>query len=363
LASADLVPQTDEFHQMNGTGKSIREPRNAGVWLLTMVVLLAGGAPGWSDDGAALQAIVPGGLVLPLYPPDSPHLNVARVAEAEQWNRSDSVPGRVNSIVNIHNPSIEVHVVPPNMNTGAVVILAAGGGHRTLNVGGEAADLVPFFFNYGVNTVILRNRLRSDGYEPHTDGVRDALQAVRMVRKFAEQWRIDPQKIGIMGFSAGAELAAGAAIDYPTIDREPLAADDPLSGISSRPDFVALIYPGPSPFARDAATPIPVDVPPAFIACPGSGDRVHAIWATEYLMAMLRAGAPNVEMHIYGHGYHPGDHGSTAGVTYRNGIPFGTWQDRYIDWFADLGFLDPSGVETKAAADVRAFMAQPVPAK
>ena len=74
---------------------------------------------------------------------------------------SQAVPGRISSIVNIHNPSIEVHTVDRGINTGAAVILVAGGGHNTLNVGTESADFVPFFYNYGVNTVILRNRLRT----------------------------------------------------------------------------------------------------------------------------------------------------------------------------------------------------------
>ena len=79
---------------------------------------------------------------------------------------------------------------------------------------------------------------------------------------------------------------------------------------------------------------------------------------------MLNAGIPNVEMHIYGNGRHPGDplsDGSrmTGGLTHRNGIPFGTWQDRYVDWFRDLGFLQKPGVETKAARDIAAFVAQP----
>ena len=94
----------------------------------------------------------------------------------------------------------EVHVVDGSLNTGAAIILAAGGGHKTLNVGTESADFVPFFYNYGVNTIILRNRLRRDGYNPQTDAVYDALQAVRMVRAYAKEWKIDTNKIGIMGF-------------------------------------------------------------------------------------------------------------------------------------------------------------------
>ena len=312
-----------------------------------------------TDQPYAPQPILPGCVVVPLFPPGSKYLKAERVREAEKYNLSRAVPGRINSIVGIHNPSIEVHTVDGGLNTGAVVILAAGGGHNTLNVGGESADFVPFFYNYGVNTVILRNRLRSDGYDPKTDGVADARQAVRMVRAYAKEWRIDPNKIGIMGFSAGAELASATAIGYEEFDQANNDPSDPLAGVSSRPDFVGIVYPGPTPFARGAAPPIPKDVPPAFITCPGSGDRGHAIWATEYFTAMLTAGVPNVEMHIYGNGYHPGTNGATSGLTDRNGIPFGTWQHRFIDWFRDLGFLQKPGVETKAARDVAAYVKQP----
>jgi endo-1,4-beta-xylanase len=202
------------------------------------------------------------------------------------------------------------------------VILVAGGGHNTLNVGSESADFVPFFYNYGVNTVILRNRLRRDGYNPQTDAVNDALQAIRLVRAHAGEWNLDPNKIGMMGFSAGAELTAAAAVLFDA-----------------------------------TAPPIPPNVPPAFIVCGGSGDKVHAIWAIEYFNAMLAKGVPNIELHVYGNGRHPGDplpDGShmTGGLTDRNDTPFGTWQFRFIDWFRDLGFLQKPGVETKAAKDI-----------
>jgi endo-1,4-beta-xylanase len=234
-----------------------------------------------------------------------------------------------------------------------------------LNVGGEAAVFVPYFYNYGVNTVILRNRLRRDGYNPQTDEVYDALQAIRTVRAYAKQWNIDPNKIGIMGFSAGAELAAAAAVLFDDFDKKNADPADPLAGITSRPDFVGLIYPGPSPFARNrTAPPIPRNVPPAFVVCGGSGDRVHAVWAIEYFNAMLAQSVPNIEMHIYGNGRHPGDplpDGSrmSGGLTDRNDTPFGTWQNRFIDWFRDLGFLQKPGVETKAAKDVATYLAQP----
>jgi endo-1,4-beta-xylanase len=310
-----------------------------------------------TDQPYAPQPILQGGVVLTLFPAKSPYLKTERIREAERYSMSKSVPGRINSIVNIHNPSIEVHLVDPSLNTGAVVILAAGGGHRTLNVGTEGADFVPFFFNYGVNTVILRNRLRSDGYNPKTDAAHDAQQAIRMVRAYAKDWRIDPKKIGIMGFSAGAELSAPAAIYFDDFDGANKDAGDPLAGISSRPDFVGIVYPGPTPFARGATPAIPRNVPPAFLICAGSGDQQHAIWANDYFSAMLKAKVPNIEMHIYAQGFHPGS-GSTGGLTDRNGTPLGTWHFRFIDWLRDLGFLQKPGVETKAALDVAAYMKQ-----
>ena len=315
-----------------------------------------------TDSPYAPQPILPGGVVVALYPIGSPYLKADRVREPEQYNMSQAVPGRINSIVNIHNPSIEFHPVDRGINTGAAVILAAGGGHNTLNVGGESADFVPFFYNYGVNTVILRNRLRRDGYNPQTDEVYDALQAIRVVRAYSKEWNLDPNKIGIVGFSAGAELATPPAVLFEDFDKKNSDPADPFAGVSSRPDFVGLVYPGPSPFARNrTAPPIPRNAPPAFVICGGSGDRGHAIWAIEYFNAMLAMGIPNIEMHIYGNGRHPGDPLSdggrmTGGLTDRGGTPFGTWQSRFIEWFRDLGFLQKPGVETKAARDIAAFV-------
>ena len=193
-----------------------------------------------TDEPYQPLALMPGGVVVTLFPPGSPYLNMARIKEPEVYNMSGAVPGRVSSIVNIHNPSIEFHSVDRGLNTGAVMILAAGGGHNTLNVGGEACDFVPFFYNYGVNTVILRNRLRRDGYNPQTDEVYDAQQAVRLVRAHAKDWNLDPNKIGIMGFSAGAELSAPAAVQYEEFDKKNSDPSDPLAGISSRPISYAL---------------------------------------------------------------------------------------------------------------------------
>jgi dienelactone hydrolase len=299
------------------------------------------------------QALLPGGIVIPLFAPGSPYLNAKRIREAEVYTMDAAVPGRVERVVNIHNPSIEVHLAGAGNNTGTAIILAPGGGHSTLVIGLEGTDPVPYFFEYGVNTIILRNRLRRDGYDPKTDEVYDLQQAIRLVRAHAAQWHIDPRKIGVMGFSAGAELTMASAIQYPDFDSKNGAAGDPLAGISARPDFVAAIYPGPSLFTKGGTPAIPKDAPPSFIAGAGFQDQVHAVWADEYFSAMLKAGIPNLEMHIYARGKHGG------GLTYRDFTAEGTWQDRFVHWLRDLGFFGKPGVETLAAQDVSDFVKQP----
>ncbi|AMV21054.1 alpha/beta hydrolase [Planctomyces sp. SH-PL14] len=295
------------------------------------------------------QPIIAGGQVLPLYPADSPKLKREKLHEAEQYNTKGKSDKTLN-VIGVHNPSIEVHLAGDDpANTGAAVIIAPGGGHQILWVGPEGGDFVPFFKKYGVSTIILRNRLRIDGYEPTTDAVNDAFQAIRLVRSHAAEWKLDPARIGIMGFSAGAELSAPTALFFDDFEKENSGSADPLAKVSPRPDFVGVIYPGPTPFTKAPETKIPKNCPPSFIASAGPGDRVHALWAADYFTAMLKAGVPNLEMHIYGNGGHGG------GLTARGGIPFATWTDRYIDWFKDLGFLDKPGTPTKAAKDVEAF--------
>ncbi len=333
------------------------KPFLTSFFLLPALVGFAQDKPGEStpDRTAADGPFVPapavsGGIVLPLYPPDSACLKRERIHEAERYNTSGQSDGKLLNTLNIHNPTIEVHLAPPDSpKTGAAIIVAPGGGHKILWVGPEGYDLVPLFAKYGITTIVLRNRLRIDGYEPTTDAVNDALQSIRLVRSHAAEWKLDPAKIGMIGFSAGAELSAPAALFFDKFAQKNADASDPLAKVSARPDFVGLVYPGPTPFTKAPDTPIPANVPPSFIVCAGSGDKVHAVWATEYFTPMLKAAVPNLEMHIYGRGGHGG------AVSPRDGIPFGTWQDRFIEWFRDLGFLDAPGTETKAAKEAAAY--------
>ena len=243
-----------------------------------------------------------------------------------------------------------MHLAGAN-NTGTAIILAPGGGHSTLVIGLEGADPVPFFFQYGINTIILRNRLRSDGYEPKTDGVYDLQQAIRMVRAHAAEWHIDPHKIGVVGFSAGAELTMASAIQYPEFNSK--NGGDALGSCQFAARFCRLdlsgavaVHPGLDQprtacrrFRRMRRRPSS--------RAPAGRTRCMPCGRAEYFAAMLNAGIPNVEMHIYARGTHGN------GLQYRDFTAEGTWQDRFVHWLRDLGFFGKSGEETLAAKDSR----------
>ena len=101
----------------------------------------------------------------------------------------------IRTVVNIHNPSIEVHMLPAGdpANSGAAVIVIGGGGHQVVVVR-EGADAAPFFTQHGMSTIILRERLRVDGYDMTTDAVADIFQAIRLVRSHAVEWGLVREK-------------------------------------------------------------------------------------------------------------------------------------------------------------------------
>ena len=216
-------------------------------------------APGTVTPAGFVPApILQGGEVFLLFPPGSPFLKQDRVDEPEQNNMTSGVPGRIQSIVNIHNPSIEVHRVDRGINTGAAVILVAGRRAQHAERRHGRRRLRP---------VLLQ--LRRDHGHPAQPAAARRLQSRRPTRSTTRSRRSAwcartrrsgtsiRNKIGIMGFSAGAELVAPAAIATTRSTRPTTAPGDPLAGVSSRPDFVGLVYPGPTPFARDPATPDP----------------------------------------------------------------------------------------------------------
>ena len=237
---------------------------------------------------------------------------------------SNGANPHVLNITNIHNPSIEPQLPSPEKANGMAVIVAAGGGNTTLWVGPEGAEIGKWLNGLGVAAFNERYRLKP--YDSAVDALADTQRAIRTVRARAKEWGVDPKKIGIMGFSAGGEQAARVALNFD--DGKPDAAD-PIDRESCRPDFVVLVYAG---WRQVDLSHVPDKAPPAFCVCAGVDDAFHAKETVDFYNAYFNAKIP-AELHIYAHGGHGG------GIGPRNGIPFGTWQNRFIDWATDIGML------------------------
>ncbi len=265
-----------------------------------------------------------------LWPSGHPTLQGAN--EKEVTTPANPQPGqRIASIVNVHSPSIEVHLASSEKNTGTALIVAPGGGHRQLVWGSEGTDLLEWLNGMGINVFILKYRLaQTPNYKYTVEGeaLQDTQRAIRIVRERAKEWRVNLSRIGVLGFSAGGALAALADIRF---DRGKADAADPIDRQSCRPDFVGLVYPGWSPMDITA----PKDAAPAFLTSAGLDDAFHAKQTVEFHDSLFKAGV-QTDLHIYAHGGHGG------GIKPRDGIPFGSWPKRFEEWLADLGMLKPT---------------------
>lgn len=266
--------------------------------------------------------------VVLLWPAGSPTLKGQD--EKEVTRPENPQPGeRIGSIVNVHRPSIEIHLPAADKATGTGVIVAPGGGHRQLVWGSEGEDIAKWLNELGVAAFILKYRLANTpnySYTVEGEALADTQRAIRMVRARASEFGVKPDRIGVLGFSAGGALAALADIRF---DRGKPEAADAIERESCRPDFVGLVYPG---WNRAMDITPRKDAAPAFLTSAGLDDASHAVQTVAFYNALFSVGVP-VELHIYGHGGHG------KAINARNGIPFGTWHVRMQEWMGDLGLL------------------------
>ena len=163
------------------------------------------------------------------------------MTSAEKWNPSTDGFHR---ITNVHNPAIFAYLPPPGKATGAAFVIAPGGAHRYLVMDLEGSLVAKRLNEMGVAAFILKSRLaKAPGskYRIEVESLADTQRALRLVRSRAQEWNVDPGRVGIMGFSAGGALAALAGTRY---DAGKADAADPIDRQSSRPDFVVLGYAG-----------------------------------------------------------------------------------------------------------------------
>ena len=246
-----------------------------------------------------------------------------RMQEAE---KKDEGPGKCN-VTNIHQPSITPYLPAADKATGTAIIIAPGGGHRMLCLGHEGGALAQWFADHGIAAFVLKYRLAREAESKYTvdeHAMADTRRAIRMVRSRATEWHIQPERIGILGFSAGGELAALAAMQS---DSGHAQSNDKIETTSSRPDFQVLIYPGSSSRFTVAA-----GMPPAFIAL-GENDRPDISVGMAQLYLRYKEAQVPCELHIYsgvghGFGYRPD---ATTKVN--------NWPERLREWLVTRKLL------------------------
>ena len=237
--------------------------------------------------------------------------------------------GGEQSVFSVHNPSITPYLPAKGKGNGAAVLVIPGGGHRVLAITHEGYNEAEWLADHGIAAFVLKYRLARDTNSPYKidpHALADTQRAIRLMRSHAAEWAIDPNRLGVMGFSAGGELASMASIQFAT---NALAdANDPLDQLNSKPNFQALIYPGQS--GKILPTK---DSPPVFLAC-GYKDRPDiSEGLAEVYLRFKKMGVP-AELHIYssaGHGF---------GYRDKNKTPAGAWLIRFDEWLADSGFLN-----------------------
>jgi acetyl esterase/lipase len=259
----------------------------------------------------------------------------------QQGQEQESVapqPFGIRLVRNVTRPSVTVFLPPPALATGTAVVVCPGGAFHFLAIEHEGTQVAQWLNARGVAVFVLRYRLvptvaDEDGFvrqvQENLSGpqamreltrqigplaIADGQQAVRLVREQASAWGIAPQRIGIMGFSAGGVVTTGVAVQYDA---------------ASRPDFAAPIYGAPW-----ESVVVPSDAPPLFIAV--ASDDPFAVSTCVPLYAAWTDADRSAELHIYARGGHG------FGMR-RQGLPVDGWIDCFGAWLRDQGLLPAAG--------------------
>lgn len=240
-------------------------------------------------------------------------------------------------VLNVSHPTLTVYLPAPSKANGTAVIVCPGGGFHFLSLDNEGTEVAHWLNAHGVTAFLLKYRLvhtnPADFAKQTMQDIAnhdkmqaimktlgpmvlaDGQQAVRIVRRRAAEWKIDPNRIGIIGFSAGGYVSADVALRHHA---------------ASRPDFAAAIYPALPPHAK-----VPPDAPPMFIACASDDPLVPPLANAVRLYTLWEIAGIPAELHVYAQGGHG------FGMTKR-GLPVDHWIDAYGDWLRSQGLLKPA---------------------
>lgn len=288
------------------------------VWWLVMVLVLG------SLSSLSAADELP---VISIWPEKAPGETGDLGPEVSQPNKPGETPPVIR-LTNISQPTLTVMVPPKEKRSGTAVIICPGGGFNILAWNKEGLEVGEWFNSIGVTAFVLKYRTPTSKREtPWLAPAQDAQRAIRVVRDRAAEWNLQPDRIGLLGFSAGGSAAANAAIKSETRLYEPADQADQLS---CRPDFVALIYPAYLVDAQGQLKPdlvVTKQTPPMFLAH-AFNDGVTCENSLQLFLALKKAGVPS-DLHLYssgGHGFglRPSEH------------PASTWPKRCEDWLNGL---------------------------
>ncbi|MFN3651571.1 MAG: alpha/beta hydrolase [Armatimonadota bacterium] len=236
---------------------------------------------------------------------------------------------------NVSTPTLTLYRPPKEKDTGASVVIAPGGAYHILALDLEGEEVAEWLNGLGVTGIVLKYRVPrrpgQPGDQPPIGPLQDAQRAVSLVRSKAKEWNLDPNRIGMLGFSAGGHLAAAAGTSW---DKRAYDAVDDVDKVSCRPDFLVLIY--PAYLTNREGTALREDIrvsketPRTFLAH-AADDPVTVFSSIEFFRALKQAGVP-ADLHVYstgGHGY---------GLR-KTEEPVTTWPARCEEWMRKAGLL------------------------
>lgn len=241
---------------------------------------------------------------------------------------------KIIKLTNVSTPTLAIYQPPPDGKpNGAALIICPGGGHNILAYDHEGTECAEYFAKLGVTCFVLKYRVPARSPDKRwIAAVQDAQRAVSLVRSKAADWKIDPQRVGILGFSAGGETAGLAAILHEQRQYEEV---DAIDKVSARPDFAALIYPGgfttrEKPNELRDYVKVDAKTPPMFLV--HAYDDPVPVANSLLVAADCKKAGVNAELHIYasgGHGY---------GMR-KTGHPVNSWTERCAQWLESQGWM------------------------